>query len=107
MKRATANTGISTSASKSFTRTRTEDLLGYSGQRAIDLVSWREVQRVSVQRGEMVFCRRGTGETGWWHDHKDDKDYGGNPMDERPDGTLECRRCGVIWQSPQRGSRRS
>ena len=36
-------------------------------ERDFALVSWREVARV----GEFVKCRRGTGEMGWWHDHKD------------------------------------
>jgi hypothetical protein len=58
----------------------------------IALVSWREVRR----EDEFVFCRRGTGETGWWHQHKDDEDYGGNPMDD-VQGILTCRTCGTMW----------
>ena len=44
-------------------------------RRATATVSWREVRR----DGDFVFCRRGTGETGWWHDHGNGEDYGGEP----------------------------
>ena len=51
-------------------------------------VSWNE----KFREGAFVFCRRGTGETGWWHQHDDDDDYGGNPMDFRKDtDALVCR----------------
>lgn len=65
----------------------------YASAKEVALVSWNEVRR----EGEFVFCRRGTGETGWWHEHKgDDGDYGGNPMDNLK-GILTCRTCGVMW----------
>lgn len=54
-------------------------------------VSWNEVFR----KAGCVFMRRGTGETGWWHTHIGEADYGGNPMDfkrERP--AYVCRTCG-------------
>lgn len=65
------------------------------------LVSWREVSRT----GSFVFCRRGTGETGWWHQHADDPDYGGNPADgnSRPgqhERIYKCRTCGELLVVP-------
>ena len=54
-------------------------------------VSWREVFR----HGPFVFMRRGTGETGWWHQHDDEDDCGGNPMDFKKDeAAVVCRSCG-------------
>jgi hypothetical protein len=64
----------------------------YATAGEIALVSWREVSR----EGDFVKCRRGTGETGWWHHHKGDADYGGNPMDDIK-GILTCRACGTMW----------
>jgi len=95
-----ANRATLASRDKPFQRTAWEDLVGYSDERARELVSWTEVHREARHDGEFVFCRRGTGETGWWHDHKDGEDHGGNPMDVKRDGTLECRKCGVIWLDP-------
>ena len=67
-------------------------------RRATVTVSWREVRR----DGDFVFCRRGTGETGWWHDHGNGEDYGGNPMD-RINGFLTCRTCTRVWSPPSAG----
>ena len=58
----------------------------------LKLVSWNEVRR----DGDFVFMRRGTGETGWWHDHNDGTDYGGHPADyDRQSKKYKCRDCGV------------
>ena len=73
-----------------------------------DTVAWHEQ---FVTPGGFVFMRRGTGETGWWHDHKDGKDYGGNPMDYRtPMSVFVCRTCGCTldeaeaWKARERYS---
>lgn len=59
--------------------------------RDLALVSWREDYR----DGNFVHMRRGTGETGWWHEHNDGTDYGGNPMDyNRDTRAYVCRTCG-------------
>ena len=63
--------------------------------REFALVSWNEVSRT----GSFVFCRRGTGETGWWHDHNDGTDYGVNPADRQEsklqhEKIYKCRSCG-------------
>lgn len=63
-------------------------------KRAYATVSWQEVRRES----DFVFMRRGTGETGWWHDHGDGEDFGGNPMDRQGNGFLICRSCKRVWQ---------
>ena len=60
------------------------------------LVSWKEVNRV----GSFVLMRRGTGETGWWHDHQDGTDYGGHPMDyDRETKLYRCRDCGETYEN--------
>lgn len=65
-------------------------------RRALPLVSWNEVER----QGAFVKMRRGTGEVGWWHDHGDGTDYGGNPMDRSELGGFKCRKCDAIWRPP-------
>jgi len=58
--------------------------------RAYATVAWYE----QFRHGVYVFMRRGTGETGWWHDCTPG-DYGGNPMDFDSDaGCFVCRTCG-------------
>jgi len=71
-------------------------------RQAYSLVSWHETHRI----GKHVHMRRGTGETGWWHDCSDSgKDYGGNPMDNDRErkGGLVCRTCGERWSPEPRG----
>ena len=72
-----------------------------SREQMISMVAWTEVRR----EGDFVFMRRGTGETGWWHDHKDETDYGSHPMDydrEASKGTgirkYTCRTCGAKFE---------
>jgi hypothetical protein len=95
----TKRPATSATKAKPFQRTLTEDLFGYNPERARALVSWKEIGRKPTRDGEFVLCERGTGETGWWHDHKDGTDYGGHPMDAKQ-GALVCRTCGVIWLDP-------
>jgi hypothetical protein len=55
-------------------------------------VAWYE----QFKHRDFVFMRRGTGETGWWHQHEGEADYGGNPMDyKRTMSAYECRTCGA------------
>lgn len=59
--------------------------------------SWHEVERV----GDFVKMRRGP-ESGWWHDHNDGKDLGGNPCNW--EGVkVRCTTCGK--QRPTLGER--
>lgn len=61
-----------------------------SFERDLALVSWRKVQTV----GDFVFMKRGTGETGWWHDHRDGTEYGDHPMDWNSEMKQHiCRDC--------------
>lgn len=56
-------------------------------------VAWREVSRI----GDFVFMKRGTGQTGYWHEH-DDGSYAGNPCDyNRQSNKYVCRSCGKVF----------
>ena len=61
--------------------------------RDLALVAWREVERV----GDFIFMKRGTGETGWWHEHYGDDDLS-HPMDyDRKKRSYICRDCGETF----------
>lgn len=56
----------------------------------VKLASWVEVSRI----GDFVKMRRGP-ESGYWHDHKDGEDFGGNPCwwEGRK---ITCQTCGSV-----------
>ena len=60
----------------------------------IDYIGWRPIR----EDGEWVRMRSGGGESGWWHRHAGESDFGGNPVDGR-----ECRTCGAQLPSTVRG----
>ena len=57
------------------------------------MASWNEVAR----EGDFVKLRRGP-ESGWWHDHNDGRDFGGNPCWWEGD-KIQCGTCGEVKPS--------
>lgn len=61
-------------------------------------IGWRPVR--GYEDAEWVKMRSGAGESGWWHRHEGETDFGGNPVDPLHCGTLACRTCGVQMPTP-------
>lgn len=56
-------------------------------------IGWRPVR--GYEKDEWVKMRSGAGESGWWHRHKGETDFGGNPVDGN-----QCRTCGKQRSTP-------